>query len=92
MGLAEKLANLVKVKVIKRREDTRTSLYGEPVQRDADGSEYFIIPAHMAEYTKQVHVGYEVGEEFIPEDVDKDTLTKIQKDAVKEVQQKLQKR
>jgi hypothetical protein len=89
MSLSQQLANLVKVRVTKKNPDTRTSLYGEPLQKDADGTEFFIVPSHLAEYTKKVHTGYEVGEEFIPDDgSEKDLLQEAAAEAVAKLKKK----
>lgn len=66
-SLTDEMLGKIKVKVYKKVPDDRTSLCGEPVQVD-DKGEYFVIPAHQAEYIKQIFKQYEVGEEFIPEE------------------------
>lgn len=66
--LTEKMLSKVKVKVYKRIPDDRTLLCGEPVQTDKRG-EFFVIPAHMADYVRAVFKQYDVDEEFIADDI-----------------------
>lgn len=67
MSLIEDFKSQVKVKVTKRDSDGRVLLCGEPVQTDEDGKQFFIIPAHQAEYIKATCIGWDVSEEFVPE-------------------------
>jgi hypothetical protein len=62
-----KLGNKMKVKVTKPldRLDDRASLCGEPVQHDDEGNQYFVIPAHAADYQSQLHPHYIFSEPFI---------------------------
>jgi len=61
------LGNKMKVKVTKdpARMDDRCSLCGEPVQQDDEGNQFFIIPAHTADYQSKLHPHYNFGEPFI---------------------------
>jgi hypothetical protein len=67
MSLIEDFKKQVKVKVVKSENDGRVLLCGEPVQVGDDGKEFFVIPAHQAEYVKTTCPGWIVGEEFMPE-------------------------
>lgn len=62
--------NRMRVKVVKPADqlDDRLSLCGEPVQTDEDGNQYFVIPAHQAEYQMKLHPHYIFGEPYIEEE------------------------
>lgn len=61
------LANRMKIKAFKPADnpDDRLTLCGEPVMRDDEGRQYFIIPAHAADYQSKLHPHYEFGEPYI---------------------------
>lgn len=61
----DELLKKVYVRVYKKFPDGRISLCGEPVMRDAQGREYFEIPAEFAD--NAVSIGYDVTEEFVKE-------------------------
>lgn len=64
------IANRTKVKIYKPVDNTddRVSLAGEKVQLDGDGRQFFVIPAHQAEYQTQLHPHYEIiGDAFVEE-------------------------
>lgn len=63
------LNDLAKVRVSKREPDNLRSLAGEPVQVDDKSNEFFIIPAHLAEYIRKVFSTYTVSDEFLSDDV-----------------------
>lgn len=65
--LSEDISARVKVKVSKPEPDALRSLYGEPVIVDENDQEYFIVPAHKAQYTREVFPKYIVSEEFLPD-------------------------
>lgn len=57
----------MKVKVVKRLEDDRRSLCGEPMQvrKTANGIEhYFIVPAHQLKYLQRIMPGYDFSKPF----------------------------
>lgn len=58
------IQNRTKVKIMKPagNPDDRVSLAGEPVQYDEDGRQFFMIPAHQAEYQSKLHPHYELGD------------------------------
>jgi len=60
------IVNRGRVKVTKpaNNSDDRISLCGSPIQRE-DGEEFFIIPAHQAEYQSKLHPHYKFGEPFM---------------------------
>jgi hypothetical protein len=62
----DKMIERFKVKVIKTSPDDRSSLCGEPMQKDADGTQYFLIPGHQADYINRMFPNYQVSEPFIP--------------------------
>lgn len=66
-NITDDFLSKVKVRVDKKQPDDRTSLCGEPVQTDEEGRQFFIIPAHQADYIKDTFSYYEVGEQFIEE-------------------------
>lgn len=68
-NLAQKMLSTLKVKVYKKMHDDRTLLCGEPMQTNKKG-DFFVIPAHMADYVKAVFQQYEVTEEFVEEKPD----------------------
>lgn len=67
MGLIDDFKKQVKVKVTKNENDARVLLCGEAMQTGDDGKEFFIIPAHQAEYIKTTCPGWDVSDEFVPE-------------------------
>lgn len=69
--LTERMLDKIKVKVYKKVSDDRTLLCGEPVQTDKRG-EFFVIPAHMADYIRAVFKQYEIDEEFVDGEVKRD--------------------
>lgn len=67
-SISEKFTSSLKVKVTKNESDSRNSLCGGKMQVDDEGNEYFIIPAHQAEYQSKIHPHYTFGPEFVPDD------------------------
>lgn len=61
------LTNRMKIRVYKPvdRLDDRLSLCGDKVQYDDEGRQFFIIPAHAADYQSKLHPHYEFGEPYI---------------------------
>lgn len=60
----EEMDKHFKVRVTKKVPDDRTSLLGEPViARDAEGRDYFVIPACHRESV--LPLGYLVGKEYL---------------------------
>lgn len=66
--LMEQLSTSVKIKVTKPEPDALRSLYGEPVQIDEDGVEFFVVPAHLSQYTRDVFPKYVISKDFLPDD------------------------
>lgn len=66
--LTDNISSRVKVKVVKTENDALKLLCGEYVQKDENGVEYFIIPAHQAQYVSEVFTKYKVGEEYLPDE------------------------
>ena len=69
----DKLVDRFKVKVYRLDDDSRTKLCGEPLTRmgskehDGDeGGDYFIIPAHQADYINSMFPKYQISEPYIP--------------------------
>jgi hypothetical protein len=81
--LTNKISSKIKVKVFKSEPDSLRSLYGEPVQSDAEGNEYFVVPAHLSDYTSRVFPKYTVGDEFLP-DNDLEKLAKTETKSITE--------
>jgi hypothetical protein len=63
------VSNRTKVRIYKPADnpDDRVSLAGAPVQRDEEGRQFFLVPAHQAEYQAKLHPHYEVGDVEVEE-------------------------
>lgn len=72
----DKIIARFRVKVTKTQPDDRSSLCGEPAQTGPDGKQFFIIPAHQADYIKQIFPQYEVSEPGLPEELTQKTAPK----------------
>lgn len=62
----DKMMERFKVKVIANDVNGRNSLCGEPIQKGEDGTLFFIIPGHQADYVNKCFPNYKVSEPFIP--------------------------
>jgi len=76
------LNDLAKVRVSKPEPDNLKMMCGEPLQIDEKGNEYFVIPAHQAEYVSKIFSRYQVSDEFLPDDVVETMQGKKQPDVV----------
>lgn len=63
----EKIISRFRCKVTKRTPDDRARLCGEKVQSAPDGTQFFLIPAHQADYIKGIFSQYDVSDPYIPE-------------------------
>jgi hypothetical protein len=63
----DEISARTKVKIYKPEgnPDDRVSLCGSPVERDENGRQFFMIPAHQAAYQAELHPHYEVGEAVV---------------------------
>lgn len=66
MSLANQIQARMKVTAYKPEvdPDDRLSLCGEPFQTDSKGRQFAIIPAHTANYQKQIFPKYDFSEPF----------------------------
>jgi hypothetical protein len=66
MSIQDKIQARIKVVAYKpeKNPDNRTDLCGEPFQKDEDGREFAVIPAHCKEQHAKLFPTYEFSEEF----------------------------
>lgn len=66
--LIDQISSSVKVKITKPEPDALRSLFGEPVKTDEDGREFFLVPAHTAQYARETFPKYSISDEFLPDE------------------------
>lgn len=94
-SVMDKVTDRFKVKVYKKREDSRTSLCGEKFVSEKDPAfdgdkkgGYFIIPAHHADFINQTYRHYVLSAPFIPGVDDAKNLAEQAKPETEEVKMK----